>query len=299
VFSSSESSVEYRLFTRGFRHAIDTTLSASAVLLTHSLLVSGINTYVRLDIGLSIVLLVMGLVAELPVWLVIVSSIPVSLVHGIVGMEGFWVLELIVLLRGLRTLWDLKWFASRASTLGRELTVLAAQTSIMAGVMLFGGSISLWVVERGYPGSHINSLWDALWATIVTTTTVGYGDIVPVSPAGRMITALMMIFGVGLIMFLLSNVTGIIAKITIHEEDLEHLPPVQRQLKQVLKELEHLEEMDDEEYKRAIATLDMIRLVMQAENPEYYKIKIVEVEKDYYSSATGEDCVLGMACSET
>ncbi|WP_239254657.1 potassium channel family protein [Listeria ilorinensis] len=40
---------------------------------------------------------------------------------------------------------------------------------------------------------------DALWWAIVTATTVGYGDIVPVTPLGRILASIMMLFGIGFI----------------------------------------------------------------------------------------------------
>ncbi len=45
----------------------------------------------------------------------------------------------------------------------------------------------LLIVEDGIVGSHINSYNDAFWYMIVTITSVGYGDIVPVSVIGRII----------------------------------------------------------------------------------------------------------------
>ncbi len=46
---------------------------------------------------------------------------------------------------------------------------------------------------------HFGTVWSGLWWAIQTTTTVGYGDLVPSSAAGRAIAALVMIAGVGFI----------------------------------------------------------------------------------------------------
>ena len=51
------------------------------------------------------------------------------------------------------------------------------------------------------------TFWDALWWSIVTCTTVGYGDISPVTPAGRIIAIILMLFGIGLIGMLTSTIT--------------------------------------------------------------------------------------------
>ncbi|MCT8138313.1 potassium channel family protein [Anaerobacillus sp. CMMVII] len=54
---------------------------------------------------------------------------------------------------------------------------------------------------------NINTYQDALWWSIVTSTTVGYGDISPQTIGGRIIAVLLMIFGIGLI----GMITGSIA----------------------------------------------------------------------------------------
>ena len=54
-------------------------------------------------------------------------------------------------------------------------------------------------VEHNAPGATITTFRDALWWAVVTTTTVGYGDYTPVTPAGRVIASVVMVVGVGLI----------------------------------------------------------------------------------------------------
>ena len=44
--------------------------------------------------------------------------------------------------------------------------------------------------------AQVNTYWDALWWAICTVSTVGYGDIVPITGLGRAIGALLIIFGV-------------------------------------------------------------------------------------------------------
>ncbi|MBC6315023.1 potassium channel family protein [Listeria grandensis] len=51
---------------------------------------------------------------------------------------------------------------------------------------------------------------DALWFSIVTTTTVGYGDIVPVTGLGRFLAVLLMLFGIGFIGMLTSTIRSFI-----------------------------------------------------------------------------------------
>jgi voltage-gated potassium channel len=46
--------------------------------------------------------------------------------------------------------------------------------------------------------ANIRSAADALWWSVVTITTVGYGDRFPITPEGRVVAALIMVAGVGL-----------------------------------------------------------------------------------------------------
>lgn len=55
----------------------------------------------------------------------------------------------------------------------------------------------LLLAERGSPQSGIRSLGDALWYSLVTLATVGYGDLYPVTPLGRAVGLLFVLLSVG------------------------------------------------------------------------------------------------------
>jgi len=52
--------------------------------------------------------------------------------------------------------------------------------------------------EQHAPGATIHNFGDALWWSIVTVTTVGYGDKYPVTAGGRGVAVVLMITGIGL-----------------------------------------------------------------------------------------------------
>ena len=72
-------------------------------------------------------------------------------------------------------------------------------------VLIFGGAFGILLFERQH--GSITSFGDALWWSMVTTTTVGYGDLSPVSAGGRILAGVLMIVGIGFI----GMVTGSIA----------------------------------------------------------------------------------------
>lgn len=67
-------------------------------------------------------------------------------------------------------------------------------------VMIFLSSFIMMLAEK-------QSFSDALWWSIVTCTTVGYGDIFPASAIGRIVAVVLMLFGIGLIGMLTGAIT--------------------------------------------------------------------------------------------
>jgi voltage-gated potassium channel len=74
--------------------------------------------------------------------------------------------------------------------------LLAAFFAILT--LEFGCMIVL-AVEQNAPGANIRTGVEALWWGIVTITTVGYGDYYPVTNPGRVVGAVTMVIGIGLI----------------------------------------------------------------------------------------------------
>jgi voltage-gated potassium channel len=71
------------------------------------------------------------------------------------------------------------------------------------GIVVVGGVI-VWVFDR----RDFPDLGGALWFTLQTVTTVGYGDLVPASEVGRIIGASVMVTGVALIAILTAAITS-------------------------------------------------------------------------------------------
>lgn len=82
-------------------------------------------------------------------------------------------------------------FVTRRSESALYLTIIMALTVITFGSLL------VYAVESQSPDANIQSGQDAVWWSIVTITTVGYGDRYPVTWAGRIIGMLTMVAGIG------------------------------------------------------------------------------------------------------
>jgi voltage-gated potassium channel len=74
-------------------------------------------------------------------------------------------------------------------------------TYTVFGVMLliYVASLAILTKERNQPGATINSFGNAVWWSITTVTTIGYGDLYPVTVTGRVIAVALMIGGISLV----------------------------------------------------------------------------------------------------
>ena len=78
---------------------------------------------------------------------------------------------------------------------------------ITAGIVL-AAAFSVLAIEFRYEPSPIKGVADALWWSLATVTTVGYGDIVPATPLGRVIGMFLMVAGIGVMATLISQVSA-------------------------------------------------------------------------------------------
>jgi voltage-gated potassium channel len=69
---------------------------------------------------------------------------------------------------------------------------------IMASLVLILSSSAMYYVEHEAQPEKFSSIPDSMWWGIETLTTVGYGDVYPVTPAGRIISAIVAISSIGL-----------------------------------------------------------------------------------------------------
>jgi len=77
-------------------------------------------------------------------------------------------------------------------------------------LVIIGTIISAWLIFAFEHGSNhaFKSFWDGVWWVLVTISTVGYGDIVPITSGGRIIAVLMMLFGIALLSVITATVAS-------------------------------------------------------------------------------------------
>ena len=75
--------------------------------------------------------------------------------------------------------------------------------SVDVAIVLVGGTI-IWLFDR----QEYENLGKALWYTLQTITTVGYGDVTPVEPIGRLVGAGIMMLGLAFLSILTATITS-------------------------------------------------------------------------------------------
>lgn len=86
-------------------------------------------------------------------------------------------------------------FFVKAVKLKREELVI---TSFVGVILLLVASSLMYFAERAAQPDVFSSIPEALWWGVITLTTVGYGDVYPVTPLGKMLGATVAVIGIGL-----------------------------------------------------------------------------------------------------
>ena len=123
-------------------------------------------------------------------------------------------------------------------------------TMALAGVLLLFGATALYLTEGDLQPEEFGSIPRALWWSVITLTTVGYGDAAPITAAGKVFASMVALSGIALV----AMPTGIIAA--------AFSEAMQRRRDQRIDEMKkHLERLDevDEAVEAKLAALERTR----------------------------------------
>ncbi len=120
-------------------------------------------------------------------------------------------------LRVLRVITAGQWLVRRGGRLASAQTATAVAVAV--SFLALVGALAVLDVERGVEGAQITTFPDALWWAFVTMSTVGYGDAVPVTGAGRVVAVAMMLVGIGLVGVVSGTLaSGFLARLQAQED---------------------------------------------------------------------------------
>ncbi len=105
------------------------------------------------------------------------------------------------LLRLLRILKLVKYNAAisrfrRALGIAKEELLLFG---MVAGILLFLSAVGIYYFENEVQPEHFKSVFHSMWWAVTTLTTVGYGDMYPITAGGRIFTFFVLMIGLGIV----------------------------------------------------------------------------------------------------
>lgn len=85
---------------------------------------------------------------------------------------------------------------TKAMLLAREQIILFMVVTL---VLIYFSAVGIYYFENEAQPDHFSSIFDSLWWSIVTLTTVGYGDVYPITAGGKVFTFFILLIGLGIV----------------------------------------------------------------------------------------------------
>ena len=120
---------------------------------------------------------------------------------GVVALPQFTSFRLLRLLQLVRLLKLLR-FSQAMTGLGKAFASMKDEIILFLGltsILLFLAAFGAYHFEHETQPEQFSHMGDALWWAIATLTTVGYGDIYPVTIGGKIMTAIVVLCGLGVV----------------------------------------------------------------------------------------------------
>jgi len=155
-----------------------------------------------------------------------------------------WELPIILLpfLRPLRLLSLAVVVKTLEHAIGHTIRGRVIVYTLCGGVaIVYAVSLAILEAERGQPHSEINTFGDAQWWAMTTVTTVGYGDLSPVTATGRMVAVALMLAGITLLGIVTATLASWIVQ-RVSEEDAASDAVTAAEIQGLRDEIRHLGE---------------------------------------------------------
>jgi len=138
-----------------------------------------------------------------------ITSIPaiIDLVAILPSYRGVRVLRVLVLFRAFKMLRYTRSLTGFLYVLKNKKFELITLFTLFA-FFIFMAGIMLYVFEGANVNPKIGHLFDAFYWALITISTVGYGDITPVTPEGKAVSMLIVVTGIGLISLITSVIVS-------------------------------------------------------------------------------------------
>lgn len=173
-------------------------------------------------------------------WIDLLASIPmVDFLRFGRSARIFRIIAILRALKSSRLLW-------KSFSLHKRKSSIYILTFI-SFLMIFISSVGILLIESHAPNANIKNAGDAIWWSLATITTVGYGDHYPITTGGRVLASIMMFVGIGIF----SSLSGIFASFLVDKDgdgqvDIE-TDDIRRELEELKSMIKELKNDDHDE----------------------------------------------------
>lgn len=127
------------------------------------------------------------LIAIAPFW--------AGLLFGLPGGEALWTLRILRIAKLLRFVANMETLQRAFELVWRELVVVF----MFAVLVMFCTAVGIYIFEHEAQPEAFPSIPHSFWFAVTTLTTVGYGDIFPVTIGGKVFTFVILMIGLGIV----------------------------------------------------------------------------------------------------
>jgi voltage-gated potassium channel len=141
-----------------------------------------------------------------------------ALALNLQALRAFRLLRLLRLFKLVRYTHATQRFR-RAFAIARDDLVLFG---VIALIVLYISSVGIYFFEHEAQPDKFTSVFDSLWWAVATLTTVGYGDIYPVTAGGRLFTFVVLVLGLGVIAVPSGLMASALSRVRAEEQAQHH-----------------------------------------------------------------------------
>lgn len=128
--------------------------------------------------------------------------------------------------------------------------------SIFILTSIFVSSFLILKFEAPYPQSEIKALHDAIWWSAVGVSTIGIGNVLPVSDAGRYLTLFLMVVGVVVFSVITAKISSIFTEEEVRDDLDRDIKTIEGDLSKVEHDIEGEMETDDRKVEAKLEKLE-------------------------------------------
>ncbi len=129
-------------------------------------------------------------------------------------LRVFRLLRLLRLVKGARYSRALRSFSRALAERQGEAVVFLSAT----GITLYVASLGIYHFEHEAQPEAFSNVFDALWWAVATLTTVGYGDVYPITTGGKIFTAFIAFLSLGIVATLAGLVASALTKVAMDDD---------------------------------------------------------------------------------